>query len=136
MKYWQFILAISFGSLLAWLGFSGIIWYLDPLASGALGFVLFYALLFLALGGTLSLVSLVIQYHFDKTTLASRQVARACRQGTWFACLFILHLLLLQFRILAWYTSLPLMLFFAAIEGWWQTTQASTHPETPQPKAS
>ncbi|MBI2551426.1 hypothetical protein HYV73_03735 [Candidatus Uhrbacteria bacterium] len=133
MSYKQFLLIMALGSILAWAGFGSVVFSIDPTQGSLIAFLLFYATLAFSLGATMGLLLLLGRHRFDRDTIASRQVSDSLRQGIWFSLLFIFHLVLLEQKFFAWYTSLPLVLFFAAVEGVWQSLRRP-HPVLPTPQ--
>lgn len=110
-------LAGSFISLLASAGILFlIISWIDPTKSPALGFILFFLTLFLAVASLASLVGYIARVVVMRHQLPAYRVRPSLRQGV-FLGVFVDLLLFLQLeRILVWWVSGIIVLLFVVIE--------------------
>jgi len=85
----------------------------DPTATNWLGFLLFYAALFAALSGAISLIGFLVRFIIRKKELAFNLVRTAFRQS-FLLSLFIISLLILQSRdLFSWLNLILLVAIFS-----------------------
>lgn len=117
MSLRQYLLLMSFGTLLCWGGFLVTLFSVNPVDATAIEFGFFYVSLFLALVGTCSVAGLSFRRLFLKNDdLIFRHVKNAFRQSLLFACVVILMLVLLAAHLLTWWNLLLLILLVVSIE--------------------
>lgn len=102
---------------IAWLGFFIIINNFDPNLGNWVVFVMFYAVLFLAILGTLSLLGYWWRKIFNRRREMSRLlVAESFRQAIIFSAVVIIALWLQASRILTWWNILLLIVSATLLE--------------------
>ncbi len=116
MRFRDYLVVMSLGTIAAWVAFLMLIVSLDPVRIGAFGFVLFYLTLALAAIGTLSIAGTAIRGWFRPNDLVSRHVARAFRQAILIALLIVASLFLLSVDVFRTWTGLLLIGVVALIE--------------------
>ena len=98
------------------------VFLINPQSAGALGFILFYFSLFLAILGTASIIGFVIRARLGKTPIFV-QVTIAFRQGIWLAGVVVFLLLLQGFHLLRWWNLALFILLVGIIELFILTTR-------------
>ncbi|MCK9360763.1 hypothetical protein M0Q28_00855 [Patescibacteria group bacterium] len=95
MGYKSFIWLMLGATLAAFLGWSYILFNLDPTEAGIAGFALFYLTLFAACVGMLTLAGVVVRVHLrQRKATAFREVRVAFRHGVLLSSVAILSLAL------------------------------------------
>ena len=112
----SYIIIMSLMTGLCWAAWSYIIWVVDPGVTNWIGFVLFYASLFLALVGTAALAGFTVRFVALKQELAFRLVKEAFRQSFLFAILIVVSLLLLSQGLFTWMNVIFLVLGLSILE--------------------
>jgi len=103
------IISIGVVSAIMWIGWLFLLFATDPFAAGFFTFLSFYASLYIALMGTLALISLGVRIYFFKRTLVIRLVRISFRQAFWLSSLFLGVLILQGQRLLTWW-NIPLLI--------------------------
>lgn len=111
-KYLTLVISLT---LICWLIFLLVIFLIDPEQLGILGFFLFYFSLFLALGGTLSIIGFLIRARLFQD-LIFYQVKIAFRQGFILSGLIVFLLVLKGLNLLYWWNAIILILFLISLE--------------------
>lgn len=111
-----YLILMSGGSIVSWLSWLSVIFYINPQESGSLGFLFFYASLFLALTGTLALLGLVLRVHLFKKEIILRQVVHSFRQAIFFSFLIIALFYLQSKNLLRWWNLVLLILALTLLE--------------------
>ena len=88
----------------------------DPGKTNWLGFVLFYAALFLSVSGSASLLGFVVRFKVLRHELAFRVVKLAFKQSFIFALFIVCLFLLLAKDLFSWLNLLLLVVIFAIWE--------------------
>jgi len=83
--------------------------YVDPEATGIMGKILFYLVLFFALSGILNLFLLFLRKRITNNENAFANVGLSFRQGALLALLAIGLLILQSFRMLVWWDGMLLL---------------------------
>jgi len=111
-KYLNLMLILT---LICWLAWIFVLFFINPDETGFIGFILFYLSLFLAILGTLAMFGFIIRARIKKGPIF-KQVETSFRQGIWLS-VFIIGLLLLQgLSLLRWWNCLVLFLFLIFLE--------------------
>jgi hypothetical protein len=111
-KYLNLMLALT---LICWLIWAIVLFFVNPEETGLIGFVLFYFSLFLAILGTVSLLGFIIRARIKKGPVF-KQVEVSFRQGIWLS-FFLIGLMILQgMGLLRWWNSLLFLLFLIFLE--------------------
>ncbi len=123
MKLRYYLLIMSAATAFCWLVFGYVVWTVNPEATNAIGFWLFYLSLFLALTGTAAIVGFLIRFVFlrreqiiDKACLSGRQVKIAFRQSFLFSGFIVASLFLLSRDLLTWLNLLILIVALSVLE--------------------
>ncbi len=112
----NYILAMSFLSLICWIAFFFVAGMINPNTTNWLGFLLFYTSLGVSLIGTSSILGLIFRFFFSKDEAVFNSVKNSFRQSFLFS-LFIISLLLLKsFNLFSWINLLILIAIFAILE--------------------
>ncbi|OGY79755.1 MAG: hypothetical protein A3B74_01785 [Candidatus Kerfeldbacteria bacterium RIFCSPHIGHO2_02_FULL_42_14] len=112
----RFLFIMSFSTVICWLAWSTVLFFIDPFHSGWIGPLSFYASLFFALLGTFALVGFLLRWALIRKEPAFRHIGISLRQGSLLALFVIMTLLLQAEKIFVWW-SLALLLFgFAILE--------------------
>lgn len=113
----QYIIIMLSATLLCWAIWCSIIFYYNPQTAGFLGFVFFYASLFLSILGTYSIVGFLFRAKMIKNEeIVFRYIKRICRQGIFFGLYICLILILAQFHFLTWWNFIILTIFYIFLE--------------------
>jgi len=102
-------------TLICWLAWVVVLFFINPEKTGLIGFVLFYFSLFLAVLGTASVLGFVVRARLNKSPVF-KQVELAFRQGIWLGLLVVGLLLLQGLGLLRWWNGLLLLLFLTFLE--------------------
>ena len=114
----QYLILMTFGTVICWASWGVTIWSIDPDHAGFLGFVFFYASLFLALLGTFSVLGFMIKKKtLGDDELIFRHVKRTFRQGAMLAFFCLMLLAFRQMQILTWWNAVLIAILFAVLEG-------------------
>lgn len=111
-----FLTIMVISTLAAWVSCAMVIFKVDPFSAGLSGFILFYASLWLALTGTISLVGLGARSLFRKEELIFRHVSNSFRQATFLALLVVGLMFFQGHRLLTWWNVTALIAAFSLIE--------------------
>lgn len=112
----NYLLVMGILTALCWGVFVFIINLVDPEKTNWLGFLLFYASLFLSVFGTAALLGFVVRFKVLKHELAFRVVRLAFKQSLIFACFIICLFLLLAQNLFNWLNLILLVVIFAIWE--------------------
>ncbi len=114
----QYLILMSIGAFICWLAWFFVVSSIDPTQTSLFGFLFFYLSLFLALTGTVSVMGfLVKKIILKEDRVVFHHVKSTFRQGMLTAMVIISGLILLQIKLLAWWSAILLVLFFTAVEG-------------------
>jgi hypothetical protein len=106
MTFRQYLFWMALSTALCWLGVFSIVNIVDPLEGGALGLLLFYAALSLALIGTFSVLAMLFRALLRRHEAATRHVAVSFRQSLLLTVLVVGALILQSRTILTWWNLL------------------------------
>lgn len=113
----QYLLLMAVGTALAWGAVGLIVGTVDPTVTQPMVFGAFYASLFLALTGTLSVVGFVLRIAFLRQQLVvSRHVAISFRQAIMLALLIVISLFLQSRSLLTWWNALLIVAAITVLE--------------------
>ena len=98
-------------TLVCWIAWLIVLFYLDPEQTGLMGFLFFYVSLFFALIGTFSLLGFFARVWFSKEQVIFRHLGIATRQSLWFSMLLVGTLLLQGSGFIRWWNVLLLIIF-------------------------
>ncbi len=103
-------------TLICWASFVYVLNTINPEITNFLGFLFFYASLFLAVSGTASVLGFVIRFWFLKQKLAFYSVKTAFRQSFIFGLLIVLSLIFLANNLFTWINIIFLIIILFFIE--------------------
>ena len=113
----QYLILMSIGTAICWVVWFLVIGNIDPNEAGVFGFLFFYASLFLALSGTISVIGFLLRKQLIKNDeIAFHHVRHTFRQGIFISLLILLILLMSQYQLLNWWTGMIAMLLFLVLE--------------------
>lgn len=112
----SYLILMFCATAICWGAFVLVIKTTDPFLTNWLGFVLFYAALFLSLVGTFSIVGFLLRFAVLRQALAFRLVADAFRQSFLLALLIVVSLILVSFELFSWMNFFLLISGTAALE--------------------
>lgn len=113
----KYLVLMGLATLICWLSWLTVVYFIDPQASGTMGFICFFASLFFALLGTLSLLGLSLRLLVKREELPYKHVGISLRQALWFSILLTLSLTLLGQKLFVWWSIGLLILGLVIIEG-------------------
>lgn len=111
----KYLNLMSILTIICWLAWVFVIFFVNPEETGLIGFVLFYFSLFLAILGTAAIIGFLIRTRFN-TGPVFKQVETSFRQGIWLSLLVVGLFLLQNLGILRWWNGLFLLLFLMFLE--------------------
>ena len=112
----QYLLLMGVCTVLCWLGFLMVLFFINPEKAGNLGFTLFYASLFFALSGTLSALSFVFRLLFTKRYTKTEEVQISFRQAVFFALVICGALFLQAQGLMTWLNTILLVALVTVVE--------------------
>jgi len=112
----NYLIIMSVLTAICWGVFVFIINLVDPTRTNWLGFLLFYAALFLAVAGTAALLGFVVRFKLLRHELAFRVVRLAFKQSFIFALFIVCLFILLSRNLFSWLNLLMLIIIFAIWE--------------------
>lgn len=98
----KYLITMAITTLICWACWLFVVFTINPEITNWIGFILFYASLFLALIGTSALLGFLLRFVALKQHLAFRLVKEAFRQSFLFAALIIISLILLSQNLFTW----------------------------------
>lgn len=111
----KYLNLMSILTVLCWLAWALVIFFINPNQSGLIGFILFYFSLFLAVTGTFAILGFIIRARISKKPIF-KQVEISFRQSIWIALLVVLILILQGLTLLRWWNASFLVLFLVFLE--------------------
>jgi len=124
MSLKKYLLLMSATTLVAYVLVAAIIYNFDPLQSGLIIIVFFYASLMLALIGTFSVLGFLIRHLFDPRGVIFRQVITSFRQSIWLSALMVISILMYQRGVFSMITIVLLILALGILELYFITKNA------------
>jgi len=116
MSFRSYLIFMSIATTAAWIAWVVVLHGVDPTRSGFLGFVLFYTTLYMALFGSISVLSLIIRIWRSSGEVLSRVVMRSFRQGVLLSILVIGSLILFSQGWFRWWTMLLVVIIVSFVE--------------------
>jgi len=102
-------------TLICWLAWVFVLFFINPDETGLIGFILFYFSLFLAILGSVAIIGFIVRARL-KNGPVFKQVENAFRQGIWLSIFLIGILLLKSLQLLEWWNGLVLFFFLVFLE--------------------
>jgi len=112
----NYILAMSFLSLVCWVAFFFVAGMVNPFTTSWLGLLLFYTTLAASLIGTSSILGLVFRFFFKKDQAIFNSVKNSFRQSFLFSIFIVSVLILKSFNLFSWVNLFVLVAIFAILE--------------------
>jgi hypothetical protein len=112
-------------TLLSWAAWLLILFMVTPGEAGLVGFIFFYASLFLGLLGTTALIGLLIRHMRTRNKFIVEKVITSFRQGTWLALLIVVALVLQSQKLLTWWNALLVVLIVSFLEFFFMSAHAN-----------
>lgn len=112
----RFLILVSIGTAISWLGWITVLYSVDPVSSGSVGRFLFYLSLFFALIGTFALIGFFFRTWFSRERIVERFISIAIRQAILLAILLVGTLMLQGNQLFSWWSGVLLLFAIAAVE--------------------
>ena len=120
----QYLVIMAAGTALSWVSVGLIVTTVDPSDTQGVVFGMFYASLFLALTGLLSIVGLALRVVvLKKQFLISRQVAVTFRQAVLLSTLVVVSLALQSKALFTWWTAVLVVAALTMLEFFFVSTK-------------
>ena len=103
-------------TLVCWSIFAYVVNTINPNATNWIGFVLFYASLFLSFIGTSAIIGFLIRFAVLRQALVFRSVGEAFRQSFLVSLLMVIALFLLAHNLFTWINLIFLIFGLALLE--------------------
>ncbi|NQV89945.1 hypothetical protein HQ487_00885 [Candidatus Uhrbacteria bacterium] len=116
MSFRSYLIFMTLGTLTAWMTWAVVLHGVDPTRAGALGLLLFYITLTMALFGSISLLGMLIRLWVSRGEIASRIAVRSFRQGVLLTTLFVSSLLLFSQGWFRWWTMFLVVVIVGLVE--------------------
>ncbi len=101
-------------TIIAWLCWLAAMFFINPQKTGFFGFLVFYLALFLAVAGTVSILTLLIAARRKKIPIFVA-VSRSFWKGAWFAVLVVVLLLLRGLKLLQLWNLIVFILLWIVV---------------------
>ncbi len=112
----KYLLSLGGLVILTWTIFFFLATMISPETSNWIGFTFFYASLFLALSGSINLISFSIRRHFLKYNIDFYLAKNSFRQSFLFSFLIISVLFMLAENLFSWLNIIILIIILSIIE--------------------
>lgn len=129
MSLKKYLISISVTTLLAWVSWVTVLFYIEP-GSGWLAQVLFQGSLFLAVLGTFSLIGFFVRTRLRPTEPVFRHISISFRQGVMLAILVVGSLVLMGAGLYSWWSATLYVLFLFILELFFLSHAKTNHPTT------
>ncbi len=116
MTFRFYIIIMSIASVGAWIGWIFVLNSIDPINTGALGFLLFYVTLATALIGTISLIGAQVRIWFNPNEPQARLTVRSFRQALFLTTIFLVALWMQSELLLRWWSLILIIAGFSLLE--------------------
>ncbi len=116
MSLKKYLIIMFSMTLVCWIAWLFVLYFMDPFETGSVGFLLFYMSLFFASLGTFSLLGFFMRVWFSKEQVIFRHLGVATRQSLWFSGLIVLTLILQASDFLQWWGIVLLIVFMTLLE--------------------
>lgn len=93
-----------------------VLFFLDPLQAGVVGYILFFLSLFLLVAGSTGLLGFAARRLLQAQQLSAYSVRSALRQGILLALFVCLLLLLVRLRVYQWWVAVIVTILFVCAE--------------------
>lgn len=116
MTYKQYLTVMTVGTILSWLAWFFVLFFIDPFGANLIGLLFFYLSLYLALCGSLAILGLIFRIYLSRDTVVSRQAGVAFRQAILFASLPVGSLMLQAKDLFTWWNTVLFIVALTFIE--------------------
>ena len=113
----QYLVFMSLATIVAWLVFGLVLFFIDPDSAALPVYAIFYISLFVALLGSMTLGGFFVRNKFlRQDEVVARQVGASLRQGFFFSFLITGSIYLQSKNLLVWWNVLLLILALTILE--------------------
>ncbi len=112
----NYLLGMTVGTVLCWLSFCLVVFYLDPTLGAVSSFIFFFASLFFSLVGTFTLFGYYFRKWKTHDEILFAHIGPAFRQGLLLSSTIIIILILSALKILTWWNLLILLCVVILLE--------------------
>jgi len=112
----SYLLGMFLSTIVCWLAFGLILFYINPYNSGPLGLTAFYVSLFFASVGTLTLIGFYLRVWFSKNEVLFAHVNPSFRQAILLSIILVGSLVLQGFGLLTWWDGALFVLAIVLLE--------------------
>ena len=116
MSFRLFLLLTVIGTVISWFSWGIALFYFNPEQIGLVGFILFYSSLFLALAGSIFIVTDWLKARVMNRQLIFFRLRTSVRHSIFFSMLIVGWLLLRGTDLLTWWTLLIFIAVLTALE--------------------
>lgn len=112
----KYLIGIAVSTVLTFVAFMLVLFYVDPFDTGIVGFVGFYASLFFTIIGAFTIIGFYLRIWSSGNEVVYAHVAPSFRQAIFLAIIIIGSLLLQSFRLLTWWDAILFVLSIVLLE--------------------
>lgn len=112
----SYLLGMFLSTIVCWLAFGLILYYVNPYNSGAIGLIAFYVSLFFASIGTLTLIGFYLRVWFSKNEILFAHVNPSFRQAILLSIILVGSLFLQAFKLLTWWDGSLFVISIVLVE--------------------
>lgn len=112
----KYLIGIAVSTVLTFVAFMLVLFYVDPFDTGIVGFVGFYASLFFTIIGAFTIIGFYLRIWSSGNEVVYAHVAPSFRQAIFLAVIIIGSLLLQSFRLLTWWDAILFVLSIVLLE--------------------
>lgn len=116
MSLSTYLLGIAVSTILCWLSWILTVININPETAGALGFASFFASLFFAIVGTLTLLGFYARLWFTHNQMYYQNIGTSFRQGLFFGSAVISLLVMQAIRLFNWWNGILIIMIFVLLE--------------------
>lgn len=112
----RFLIFTALGTLVCWIAWVCVVFFIDPTQGGSIGPSLFFLSLYLAVFGLFLLVGFFLRLAIHKHEPPFHHVGISLRQSFWLATLLVLSLVLQWNALFEWWIGVLLVVGFSVLE--------------------
>ncbi|MFH0804885.1 MAG: hypothetical protein V1916_01675 [Patescibacteria group bacterium] len=116
MSLKKYLILMFTTTLVCWVAWLFVVFFINPGEAGPVGFTLFYVSLFFACLGTFSLFGFFVRVWFSREEVIFRHLGVSSRQSLWFSILVIITLLLRATATFHWWSVALLIILLVVLE--------------------
>ena len=117
MSLKKYLILMLLATIICWLSWLTVVFYVNCTVSDKVGFICFFASLFFSLLGTISLINLGLRLLIKRKDLPYKHIGVSLRQSLWFAILIVVSLALLGQDLFVWWSVGLLLAGLIILEG-------------------